>query len=225
MAIAMMSQEDNLKEQGGHIVNHARALVVDSPDSYRDAGEFAKKIKQVQSQIKEYWAAPKEAAHKAHADICSKEREMLKSLEEAEVIVKRSMAQYQVRIEEERRKVEEEARRKQREEESRLLREAQAAEEQGDEKVMESKLEEAVAVSDKPVYVPPVIKPVAEGISTRKMWRAEIVEDAMVPAYIAGVVIRPVDVKAIERLAEASKGSVEIPGVRLYQETIMSIRK
>ena len=66
--------------------------------------------------------------------------------------------------------------------------------------------------------------PKTKGISNSKDWKIEGIDREKVPVNFAGVEIRPVDEKAIMRLIRASKGSIQIPGIR-YRETIkMSFR-
>ena len=217
--------EAGLKRQGEHIVARAKALVITTNNDYQEAADLAKVVKRSQAQIKEYWMGPKEAAHKAHAEICTKEREMLRALEEAERVLKSSMTRYTLQIEEARRKAEAEMKKRQQEEQERFLAAACAAEAKGDDLGVVSNMAMAEVVQDMAATINPVERPTVDGVSTRKVWRAEVLDDSMVPVSIAGAVIRPVDIRAIERMAEATKGTLQVPGVRLYQETLMSIKR
>ncbi|MCQ4951053.1 hypothetical protein, partial [Bittarella massiliensis (ex Durand et al. 2017)] len=67
--------------------------------------------------------------------------------------------------------------------------------------------------------------PRAKGVSSGKDWEIEAIDHEKVPVNFSGVEIRPVDEKAIMRLIRASKGKIQIPGIK-YKETIkMSIRR
>lgn len=217
--------EAGLQKQGESIVTQAKALTIMNNEDFQVGADLAKQIKQAQAHIKDYWSGPKEAAHKAHAEICAKERTMLRSLEEAERIVKSTMARYTAQIEEAKRKAEEEMRKKQREEEERFLQAAIDAEDNGDELGAINNMAMAEVVKDMAVTINPVQQPKVDGVAIRKIWRARILDDSKVPVLIAGAVIRPIDIGAIEKMAMATKGTLCIPGVELYQETVMSIRR
>ena len=217
--------EASLKRNGELIVAKAKAITITTNDDFQDAAELAKQVKQSQAQIKDYWAGPKESAHRAHADICTKERDMLRALEEAERVLKSSMTRYTLQIEEARRKAEAEMKKRQQEEQERFLTAACAAEAKGDDLGVVSNMAMAEVVQDMAATINPVERPTVDGVSTRKVWRAEVIDDSQVPVAIAGAVIRPIDIRAIEKIAEATKGTIQVPGVRLFQETVMSIRK
>ena len=217
--------EAGLRRNGQLIVERAKAITITTNEDFQNAAELGKQIKQSQSQIKDYWAGPKEAAHRAHAEICTKERDMLRALEEAERILKSTMTRYTLQIEEARRKAEAEMRKRQQEEQERFLAAAVAAEAKGDELGVVSNMAMAEVVQDMAATINPVERPTVDGVSTRKVWRAEVIDDSQVPVAIAGAVIRPIDIRAIEKIAEATKGTIQVPGVRLFQETVMSIRK
>lgn len=57
-----------------------------------------------------------------------------------------------------------------------------------------------------------------KGVSKSKTWKIVGVDASHVPVEINGMVIRPVDEKAILRIIKASKGTIRIPGV-IYEET------
>jgi hypothetical protein len=45
-----------------------------------------------------------------------------------------------------------------------------------------------------------------------------------VPVEVAGVVIRPVDLAAVNKMAQASKGKIQIPGIEIYEEQSVAVR-
>ena len=67
-------------------------------------------------------------------------------------------------------------------------------------------------------------QPNAAGVSSRKVWKARITDESQVPIEVAGIVIRPVDLSALNNLAKATKGKAKIAGVEFYEEFIMSAR-
>ena len=48
-------------------------------------------------------------------------------------------------------------------------------------------------------------------------WEVELIDQDSVPVSVAGVVIRPVDLAAIKRIARAAKGAIKIPGIRIKE--------
>jgi hypothetical protein len=63
-----------------------------------------------------------------------------------------------------------------------------------------------------------------QGITVRKIWKARIINEALVPIRVAGIVIRPIDQSALNKLAVASSGGFECPGVEFYSEEQTVVR-
>ena len=61
--------------------------------------------------------------------------------------------------------------------------------------------------------------PKVAGISTSKDYEIILMDHNAVPITVSGVVIRPVDEKAIMKLIKASNGTIQIPGIK-YRETV-----
>ena len=61
-------------------------------------------------------------------------------------------------------------------------------------------------------------------MSKSKTWKIVGVDASRVPIEINGMVIRPVDEKAILRIIKASKGTIRIPGVIYEEATQISAR-
>lgn len=219
LAMQRPDMEQQLTAAGLSTVEQARAITISSNDDYQLAGEFIRDIKTRAGDVVAYWKDPKSAAAKAHKDICAREKAMLEPLNQAEAIIKQTMMTYTRKVAEEERKAREEALRKQREEAERLLKEAAEAEAKGNIIEAETTLSMAQMVEEMPVA--PVVAtpaPKAAGISTRKVWKARIVNAGQVPVSFGGMVIRPVDEKLLNQLAASSKGTIAIPGVEFYQE-------
>lgn len=215
--------EDRLTLAGQETVAHAKALTIENDEVYQEAGAYLRVIKTQSKEITEYWSAPKSRAMEAHREIVAKEKAMLQPLTEAETIIKRSMSAYQQAVEAKRRAEEAELRRKQQEERDRLLAEAADAEENGDVLTAETTMIIAEMVEDiKPVVVSSA--PKAAGISTRKTWKARIVDENAVPVVANGITIRPIDMSALNKLAVLTKGTGTIPGVEFYEDVTLAVR-
>lgn len=161
-----------------------------------------------------------------HKAVCDREKAMLKPLQEAERILKGSIAAYQKEQERKKRELEERMRLEAEAERDKKLSEAAAAEEAGNLAEAEMALAEAQMVETVAASTTVVMNtPKTKGIGTAKDWEIESIDREKVPVVFSGVEIRPVDEKAIMRLIRATKGSIQIPGIK-YKETVkVSIRR
>ena len=155
---------------------------------------------------------------------------MIAPLEQADKIIDQRMGEYRREIERirqeaerERLRLEAEAR-KAAEEAQRLLDEAALKDELDDDDV--EILQLAQADVERTQYVAPVAPQAVkmQGITVRKTWKAKIIDDALVPVSIMGTVIRPIDQSVLNKLAVASSGGIQIPGVEMYQEESTQVR-
>jgi hypothetical protein len=168
----------------------------------------------------------KDAAHKAHAEICNKEKAMLQPLVNAEKILKQTMGDYVAEQERKRREAEEAARKAAKEEAERKIQEAIALEESGDQTAAEAAVEEAEIMDNVAASVSVAsAKPKATGVSTKKDWEIVSIDSEKVPTTVMGIDIRPVNTAAVMRLIRMSKGQVSIPGIRFEEKVQMSFRK
>ena len=213
--VADASIEFQLKLAGTAAINEAKELKIESQQDYERAAAFLTEIKRRAKQMKDYWKPTKEAAKAAHTQVCQREKEMLAPLEEAEKVIKKNMAGYQMAVEIARVQAEQEAKKLQQEDRDRLLQEAAEAEKSGD--VQGAMVEDMKAPT-------PVQFEQAKGTSTRKKWRARVVDAKAVPAYVDGIEVRSINMSVLDNLARMSKGTAQIPGVEFYQETIISAR-
>lgn len=214
--------ETAVKEEAFTVEKQAKDLAISSNEDYEFAGNFLKKVKVTQKSIKEYWRPAKDAAAKAHKEICEKENAMLSVCNEAEKTIKGKMVTYNERVEAERRAAEEEARKAAQKEADRLLAEAEKAESEGDSLSANIAVAQAETISEMPAAVN-IDKPKVQGVSTRKKLTAVITDESKVPSYISGICIRPVDTKAILQLKKLNP-NLEIPGISFKAESILSVR-
>lgn len=208
------------------LVIRAGEIAISNAEEYARAADFLRDCKTMQKDIRETMDPAIKKAHEAHKAVTGIRSKLLDPIDRAESLVKRKMATYsdeQERIAAEaRRKAEAEARRVA--EEARL-RDAAEMEARGD----TAGAEEAISA---PIVVPMVArqeaKPVAEGTSTRKKWRAEVTDPAALIRAVAdgkamsGLVIP--NQQALDKLAESLKEALSIPGVKVVSETIVSAR-
>lgn len=219
-------QEETLNQAVTTIERHAQAMVIDSDQSYQDAAAFGRLLKQKSADVKAFWKPMKDAAHKAHAEICAKEKAMLKPLEGAEKVLKQTMSAYVAEQERKRIEAEKAARRAAQAEIERRLQEAIELENQGDQSAAAAVVEEAEITEETASMVSVASqKPKATGVSSRTDWVITSVDEAKVPTTVDGVVIRPVDTAAILKIIRAAKGQVKIEGITFEEKVTMSFRR
>lgn len=223
--------------------DRARALVVEDQDGYERAAVLLREIKGLRSEIADTFGPIVAKALAAHREALAQRKRHEAPLELAERTIKTLMAGY---VREEERKAREEAarlEREAREEEARRQAAEREAEEQtrlaeAEELYAAGKNEEAMAVLDAPMPEPdplppppPVVvtpPPRAAGISVRETWSAEVTDlVALVRAVADGkapAAFLRADLPAINGWARATKGSAQVPGVRVRRETGVAAR-
>lgn len=239
-----MNSETHLQKEIGLSTQLATDIVVASEADYNEAGNARKQIKHTLKLIKEYWGPKKDQAYNLHKSLVAAEKDMTEPLTKADKQLESKMLDYhreierqrqeaeteRRRAEEERRKQEEEARAKAAEAQ-RMIDEASARDELDDDDIAlihmaQEEAEQAKnlvgLIEPDDVYVPDSVK--TSGISIRKTWKAKVVDESLVPIKIAGATIRPVDMSVLNKLAVASKGDIECPGVEFYQEESTQVR-
>lgn len=220
------------------ILENSQKVVIQNQGQYEQASELLRKVKDRYREIEEWRKTatkPIDAAKKAIMDLV---REPLEMLEQAEKTIKQCMISYteeqEQKAREIQRKLEEEAQkkaeqeRKAKEEQERAWRkkqkaleeagrldEARKAQEKADQRALEA---EAVQVALVPVIAPIIETP--EGVSYSVIWKAEVVDISQVPReYMIP------NLQALDGVARATKGSIEIPGVRFISQKILSSRR
>lgn len=229
----MENKEITLRNEVSSVIEMAKKISVKTMEDYESAGNTRKEIKYTLKNITDYWKPKKDQAFQLHKSLVSAEKEMTGPLEQADKIIDQRMGEYrreQDRIrrvaEAEQRRREEEAR-KAAEEAARLATEAAQKDELDDDDVeilrmAQADLERTQYVAEAAPIAPEPVK--MQGISVRKIWKARVINDALVPVSIMGAVIRPVDMPALNKLAVASSGKIEVPGVEFYQEESTQVR-
>ena len=214
--------EIQVKEQATTLEQQAQAYQIATNEGYEEAANFLKRVKGATNEVKAYWKPAKDAAAKAHKEICQKEKAMLSICESAEKILKVKMLSYSQKVEAEHRAAEEAARKKAQEESDRLLAEAAKAEKSGD--TMQATTNMAMAEQVSTLYpAVQVVAPKVSGVSKKKVWEVRITDEKAVPAYANGICIRPVDKRAIMQLHRLNP-SIEVNGIEFYQDEQIAVR-
>ena len=197
--------------------HRAHKAATEKRSKYLDPLTSAQKYVQ---QLMAAWDAEQERIRKA-------EEERLRKIEEERIAAERKAEQERLEAE---RKAEEE----------RLLAEAEAAEKRGDKETAEALTNAAVesseqineviaSVAAEPIYVAPVVVPksvpkMAGGPVYREVWAAEVVDiKALCMAVATGKASTECvsgNMVALNRMAVALKGTLNIPGVRAYSKRV-----
>ena len=219
------AENEQLGKEVSLMESQASAVVVATEADYSVAGDLIKTIKAMQKQVKDYWDPLRVAAKRTYDDVLAKKKAMLDPLEAAEKIIKSKMGDFVLEQERKRQEQEEAMRKLAQAEIDRKLDEAATAEANGDAMGVEFAMAEAEVMQGiAEAGSIPSQKPKANGVSTSKAWKIVSVDPAQVPVSIAGAVIRPVDESAVMALIKATKGKIEIPGIK-YEETVtISVR-
>ena len=228
------SDPNNLEPKGGNldeltvkkdtinIEQKVNALIVDSNSKYEFAANLLKQVKAAKKEVVNYWKPAKEAAAKAHKELCAKEKAMTSICDRAEKILKSKMLAYSQKIEAERKAREEEQRRAQQAEADKLLAEAAKAEQSGDtvQASVNMAMAEQVAQMNTKVQV---AAPKVSGVSKKKVWKVKIVDETAVPAYVNGICVRPVNERSLLQLHKLNP-NIKVDGVEFVQEETLAVR-
>lgn len=221
----VIDKKQEIETQALTLKAEAETFEVVDQETYNQANEFGRRIRQSMKTIDLYCDPVIEAAHKAHKAACDQKKALYAPFEAAKKIIDQKQITWyraeQARAEEERRKAEEEARKKAEEEQ---LAAAEILQKEGMPQAAE-------AVLEMPTVVPKVTvaEPIrAGGESYREIWSAEVVDlAALVKAVAAGlaphVYLEP-NMVNLNKAATMFKGAVQIPGVRIKSETIIARR-
>lgn len=215
--------EEALKQETSLLEIQAEGTLVTNDEEYQSAAEFGRAIKAKANEITAFFKPMKDAAHKAHKEVCEREKKMLEPLAKAEKLVKQAMGAYVTEQERKRKEAEEAARRAAAAEAERKLADAISLEEQGREDEAAAAIEEAEVIdtvgSSLTISAAP---PKVKGVTAKRDYEIVGVDGAKVPINFAGIELRPVDTAAVMRLIHASKGSIQIPGITYRETTNMS---
>ena len=204
-------------------LTEANELVVKDDESYANAIQAIRGIKVISNNIIAYFKPIKDEANTIHKTICGYESDASSPLTKAESVIKVKMASYQSEQRKAAQEAAEAAARIRQREADALLEKAVTAEQSGDS--LSAAIMQDMAVQAEAMTVLPVVSSAYQikGVSTRKTWKAKIVDEKLVPVEIAGMIIRPVDMKALNSLASTSKGKISVPGVEFYQDENITV--
>lgn len=210
-----------LRQETTVVLAEAKALTVTDAHTYGLAAERVKGLKSLSKKVSDWFEPLVTAAHRAHKELTSRRGETLKPIDAECARLTREMSAWKT---EEDRKAREEAARlalAQQELDRRVQLEVAAAlEAQGLNAEAEAVVEQAIAMPAPVVPVAPTA-PVVQGISYRETWKHQVIEgqEHLVPReYLV------IDEQKIAAVVRATKGTLQIPGVRIYSESNAIVR-
>jgi regulator of protease activity HflC (stomatin/prohibitin superfamily) len=208
---ALVQQEAGRAEE---VLSLAKQSVVETDEQYLGAAEFLKTIKGYIGRAEELRTSLTKPINESLKRINDLFRPVRSTLESAETILKQKVITFQQAME--RKRLAQEARLREIASKEQEKLEAQAAklEEKGKAIQAEAKREAAASIP-----TPAVIDttPKAKGISFRDVWDFEIVSPEDVPDEY-----RVIDTDKIKRVVQATKGELEIKGVRIFKRQVVA---
>lgn len=212
-----------VEKQALSTAERACGIVVSTVIERVEAAEIGRVVAGLFKEAEEFFRPMKQAAAKAHKEICNKENSILQPLENAKQYLSRQIGAFDARVEQERRVEEarrqEEARKQAEADADRLSQEQAIAdavelEAAGDTAGAEAVLNHPAPVA---VFVPAVIVrrevPKTEGVSVSQNWKFRITNEALIPREY----MMPNE-KLLGQLARATKDKTNIPGIEVYPE-------
>lgn len=221
---AVESDYSEAKTEALTAPKQAATIAVIDQTSLTFANDFLQNIKQLLARIGETFDPQIAKAHDMHKSLLAEKKKFTSPLEEAEKIVKRSIAGYLAEEDRKRREAESERARIEaaaRAEAERALKAAEKAESNGDTAKAEKLYAKAEAKINGVLDQAPVVPeaPKAAGLALTETWKFSIVDPGAIPReYLV-----PDEVK-IGRIVRALKGETLIPGVRIWSERSVSAR-
>jgi len=202
----------------------AKTLKVRDAATHAQACDTLGQVKALRNEAEAHHRPIIDSAHRTHKVACDALRKIDAPLAEAESILKSGIGAYEL----EQRRIQEQREREDREIREQILAEQREAEIEAAEAEGAS-VEEIRAIADAPMIVPaprvpPAFLPQA-GVSTAKTYRAVVTNIRMLAQAVAdGAVPHTLivaDQRALNAMARALKGQMQIPGVRVEEDAIV----
>jgi len=198
-----------VEQKVSQFLSEAKAVEIVDDDIYQYAAELLDQEKAIYKFVEKTYEKTRSALNEAKNELMKLIHSHTDPLDEAERILKNKRAVWKRDQEEIRRKerIRIEAELRKQEEERRL----KEAIETNDESI----LEEPIIIA--PVQVQEI--PKEKGHSFRDDWKCKVVDPAQVP-----LTYWVIDEKKIEKVVKATKGTIQIPGVKIWKEEIEAVR-
>lgn len=210
----------------------AQAVRITTPEEAQAAVDQTRSIKECAKAIEETrksFTVPLDEKKKAFMEAF---RPAVDVLAKAEQLLKGAITTFQqeeqrraAALEADRRRAEEDERKRLAEEQKKadqLLQQADEAMASGDLAAVEALEEQAAAIQTTTVFVAypaPIVAEKPKGAAVRKIWKARVIDAALVPEQF-----KIVNEKALDAYAKSMKESAKLPGVEFFSEDSLAIR-
>lgn len=213
--------EKDLQDEVVSLKDQAIAIKVSNVQSYVEAGELGKSLKELRAKVVAYFEKPKKKAADAHRELCNMEKAELKPIDEAITILHAEMNKYTAEQERIRKAAEDKLKAEQEEtaakERERLLNAAARADERGKTEKAEILLEKAENVYVAPVTVEPTVaktvSTAAGNITQAKELQIQVVD---IKAFLAEIVKRNMAPTMVEIKVSPLKAWVKANGLQSF---------
>lgn len=204
----IIANQEELKQEVT-VAAKVEITVVDQT-TYAAANELIGRLQSIRKEVVARFADPKKKAAEAHKAVCELEKSFLAPVDEKIRLLKSSTTNWYA-AEQRRIEAEEERKRKDAEELAALAAEAES---NGDTDTAAEAVA-AAAIAQATVTAMPKVT----GTSMREVWKAVVVDISQLPRkYMI------VNQSMLDKMAQATKGAVPIPGVRFEKTYINSTR-
>jgi len=218
----MQNEFEQIEKSVSPVISEANGITVNDGITYASAAEFLKELKAAQNKVTTFFAKMKKKAYDSWKQVVADENKVLDPLKAAEGDIKSKMIYYDAQ---ERRKADEEQKKLQKiadaKADAERMRQIRAANKLKTKSLREERYEEANEITAPVIHVQHDT-PKVSGISSRTSWKAKIVNKqdfvraAMVDSNLLSFIT--IDQTALNRLAQATKGQLNYPGIEFYSK-------
>ncbi len=205
------------------LIAWARGLKIISPELYKITAERLKSIKGALVEVDEYFNPDIEKANSLHKSLTGKRKAFKDPLLEAETLAKAELKRWDDLQEADRvkaqAKLDDAAKATETREKAKLEDKAKKAEASGNTEKATELRDQAAAVHVSAAIVQSNVEKIS-GISYKEDWTAEVTDKKLVPLEY----LEP-NMKALEAIAKATKGAIQIPGVKFIKGKIVAASK
>ena len=208
-----------LEQQALSWPNRARAISVHNQPGYEAACNMLKGLADLEAEIKKEHAEAKEAAFRSHKAIVAQEKRLLDPVGEAKLILKHSIGVWENNQERARQELQRKA-----DEAARKISEDMAIQAAVDAESHGASTEEVATILEEKRPLPSIIAAPTfqrqSGVSTRKTWKWRITDEKKIPHEYFKV-----DDAKISSLVRAMGSKWSIPGIEVYEDTSITVRR
>ncbi len=212
--VLVAKEIDKVKPEIESILIQVQAFEVKTEDEYAFAIALTRKIKERHNMLDELRKNITKPLDQAKRSVMDMFRVPSGTLTNSEVMLKSKMLKYQREQDTLRRQQEEKLRIETEKKKAKMFKKADKINEDMPETADELRQDADTLVAPS-VAAPPA----PAGVSTRKLWKADVFDVNILPRmYMVP------NQKMLDELARASKGVLKIPGVRFHSEEVMAVR-